>query len=222
MPPRRNKEKFQQLTEDYRPSRRRIFLTRNGSSCAAEQFHSGASLETVDQQAPKNCQWMTEGNVSARQSIHTPYDRTASSRQLATRWSTATGALMLVSSIRRHLLHRGLRAKLEVVPFLKGIPGAIFQQDDARPHVAKTLRDFCSAQHMQLLPGPAYSTEYVWDLAGQRLAHDSGPGTSRTSFCCAYKQYGIFFHKQTFKSRLDSLPLCIAALIAARGGYTKY
>ncbi|GFX74992.1 uncharacterized protein TNCV_1845641 [Trichonephila clavipes] len=39
----------------------------------------------------------------------------------------------------------------EVVPFLQGIPGAIFQQDDARPHVAKTVRDFYSAQHMQLL-----------------------------------------------------------------------
>ncbi|GFT47106.1 hypothetical protein TNCV_3747551 [Trichonephila clavipes] len=35
-------------------------------------------------------------------------------------------------------------------------PQGIFQQDNARPHVAKTIRDFCSAQHMQLLPWPAY------------------------------------------------------------------
>ncbi|GFW72202.1 hypothetical protein TNCV_702391 [Trichonephila clavipes] len=39
----------------------------------------------------------------------------------------------------------------KVVPFLQGIHGAIFQQDNARPQVAKTVRDFCSAQHMQLL-----------------------------------------------------------------------
>ncbi|GFX10361.1 transposable element Tcb1 transposase [Trichonephila clavipes] len=39
-------------------------------------------------------------------------DRTASSRQLAERWSTATGVLMSVSSIRRRLLHRGLRARV--------------------------------------------------------------------------------------------------------------
>ncbi|GFT33685.1 transposable element Tc1 transposase [Trichonephila clavipes] len=45
----------------------------------------------------------------------------------------------------------------EVVPFLQSIPGAIFQQHNTRPHVAKTVRDFCSAQHMQLLPWPAYS-----------------------------------------------------------------
>ncbi|GFT83288.1 transposable element Tcb1 transposase [Trichonephila clavipes] len=42
--------------------------------------------------------------------------------------------------------------KPEVVPFLQGIPGAIFQQDNARPNVAKTVRDFSSAQHIQLLP----------------------------------------------------------------------
>ncbi|GFU79033.1 transposable element Tcb2 transposase [Trichonephila clavipes] len=46
-------------------------------------------------------------------------DRTASSRQLAARWSTATGVLMSASSIRRRLLHRGLRARVPLyrIPF---------------------------------------------------------------------------------------------------------
>ncbi|GFY18293.1 hypothetical protein TNCV_2046991 [Trichonephila clavipes] len=44
----------------------------------------------------------------------------------------------------------------EIIPILQGIHGAIFQQDNVHPHVAKTVRDFCSAQHMQLLPWPAY------------------------------------------------------------------
>ncbi|GFW71852.1 transposable element Tcb2 transposase [Trichonephila clavipes] len=39
-------------------------------------------------------------------------DRTASSRQLAARWSTATGVLMSTLSILRRLLHRGLRARV--------------------------------------------------------------------------------------------------------------
>ncbi|GFV28688.1 transposable element Tc1 transposase [Trichonephila clavipes] len=47
----------------------------------------------------------------------------------------------------------------EVVSFLQGIPGAVFQQDNACPHVAKTVRDFCSAQHIQLLILPAYSPD---------------------------------------------------------------
>ena len=47
----------------------------------------------------------------------------------------------------------------EVVPFLQGIPAAIFLQDNARPHIAKTVRDFFSAQHMQLLLWSAYSPD---------------------------------------------------------------
>ena len=34
----------------------------------------------------------------------------------------------------------------EVIPFLQDSPGATFQQDNARPHVAKTVRDFYSTQ----------------------------------------------------------------------------
>ncbi|GFX10437.1 uncharacterized protein TNCV_1868321 [Trichonephila clavipes] len=33
----------------------------------------------------------------------------------------------------------------EVIPFLRGTPGAIFQQDNTSLHIAKTVRDFCSA-----------------------------------------------------------------------------
>ncbi|GFY14615.1 transposable element Tc1 transposase [Trichonephila clavipes] len=63
----------------------------------------------------------------------------------------------------------------EVVPFLQGSPGAIFQPDNALPHVAKTVRDFCSAQQMQLLPWPAYfpdmsPIEHLGDLVGRRIA----------------------------------------------------
>ncbi|GFV68331.1 transposable element Tcb2 transposase [Trichonephila clavipes] len=39
-------------------------------------------------------------------------ESTASSRQLAARWSTATGVLMSASSIRGRLLHLGLRARV--------------------------------------------------------------------------------------------------------------
>ncbi|GFW27041.1 uncharacterized protein TNCV_92671 [Trichonephila clavipes] len=79
-----------------------------------------------------------------------------------------------------------------------------FQQDDARPHVGKTVQDFCSAQHMQLLPWPTNSPnispiEHVWGLVGQRLVRDPRPAALKDEICCAYKQYGILFHKQTFK-----------------------
>ncbi|GFT66895.1 mariner Mos1 transposase [Trichonephila clavipes] len=62
--------------EDYRPSRRRVGLSRNRSSCRAEQFHSDASLEAVDPRAPnnsKNWLWMMEGDVSPRRSTPAPH-----------------------------------------------------------------------------------------------------------------------------------------------------
>ncbi|GFU40471.1 transposable element Tc1 transposase [Trichonephila clavipes] len=46
--------------------------------------------------------------------------------------------------------------QLEVVPFLQGMPGANFQQNNAHPHIAKTVREFCSIQHMQLFRWSAY------------------------------------------------------------------
>ncbi|GFV63413.1 transposable element Tcb2 transposase [Trichonephila clavipes] len=51
-------------------------------------------------------------------------------------------------------------------PFLNGLPGAIFQQDNARPHTARVTQDFL--RHFQTLPWPAHSpdlspVQQVWN-----------------------------------------------------------
>ncbi|GFY04011.1 uncharacterized protein TNCV_1197891 [Trichonephila clavipes] len=127
MPPRGNKENIQQIMEfergeDYRPSRKRIFLSCNRGSCAAEQFHSNASLESLDQQAPnnsKNGSGQSKGE-SACDDQHllciAVNNRTACSMQLAACWSTTTGELISSSSIRPRLLQRGLRAFMQNLP----------------------------------------------------------------------------------------------------------
>ncbi|GFT91154.1 transposable element Tcb2 transposase [Trichonephila clavipes] len=53
-----------------------------------------------------------------------------------------------------------------VGPFLNGLPGAIFQQDNARSHTARVAQEFL--RHFQTLPWPARSpdmspVEHVWD-----------------------------------------------------------
>ncbi|GFS88106.1 DDE_3 domain-containing protein [Trichonephila clavipes] len=53
-----------------------------------------------------------------------------------------------------------------VEPFLNGLPGAIFQPDNASPHTARVSQDFL--RHFQTLPRPARSpdfspVEHVWD-----------------------------------------------------------
>ncbi|GFS88555.1 hypothetical protein TNCV_1461741 [Trichonephila clavipes] len=122
------------------------------SSCAAEQFHSDASLKAVDRQAPnnsKNWQWMTE--------------------------------------VRSHSLPS------------RHPPGAVLQQDNARPNVAKTVRDFCSTQNKQLLLWLAYRllSRRGFGYLASILGSTSCSLKRRT--CCASKQYGILFHKQRFR-----------------------
>ncbi|GFV60907.1 DDE_3 domain-containing protein [Trichonephila clavipes] len=59
-----------------------------------------------------------------------------------------------------------------VGPFLNGLPGAIFQQDNARPHTARVAEDFL--RHFQTLPWPARSPdlsllEHVWDQLKRQM-----------------------------------------------------
>ncbi|GFU14370.1 DDE_3 domain-containing protein [Trichonephila clavipes] len=59
-----------------------------------------------------------------------------------------------------------------VGPFLNGLPGAIFQQDNARPHTARVAQDFL--RHFQTLPRPARSpdlspVEHVWDQLKRQM-----------------------------------------------------
>ncbi|GFW01914.1 DDE_3 domain-containing protein [Trichonephila clavipes] len=59
-----------------------------------------------------------------------------------------------------------------VGPFLNGLPCAIFQQDNARPHTARVAQDFL--RHFQTLPWPARSpdlapVEHVWDQLKRQM-----------------------------------------------------
>ncbi|GFT71282.1 hypothetical protein TNCV_3002611 [Trichonephila clavipes] len=192
--------------EDYRSSRRRIFLSRNRSSCATEQFHSDTSLEADHRRVPnnsKNWQWTTEV-TSARDDRHllgmAINDRTASSRQLA-------------AHSNRYVLKV---LQPEVITFLQGILGAIFQQDNVRQHVAKTVRDFCSAQHMQRLHWSVYSPgilriEHLWNMVGRRLDRDSRPEASKDELLLRVQATLNSLPQAEIQNLFDSMPRRIAA-----------
>ena len=115
----------------------------------------------------------------------------------------------------------------EVIPFLQGIPGAIFQQDNARPHVARIVLDSFSAQHIQLFPLPAYSPdmspiEHVWDMVGRRLALNPRPTASKDKLWVRIQRIWNSLTQTDIQHLFDSMPRRIEALIAARGGHTKY
>ncbi|GFT64257.1 transposable element Tc1 transposase [Trichonephila clavipes] len=113
----------------------------------------------------------------------------------------------------------------EVVSFLQGIPEAIFQEYNACPHIAKTVRDFCSTQHTQLLPWPAYSPdmspiEHVWDLVDRCLARDPHPTASKDEILLHIQAIWNSLPQTDIQNLFDSMPSRITAFISERGNYT--
>ncbi|UYV61750.1 hypothetical protein LAZ67_1006323 [Cordylochernes scorpioides] len=58
------------------------------------------------------------------------------------------------------------------LPYLQGVPNALYQQDNARPHTARISQQ--ALQDVQMLPWPPYSPdlspiEHIWDIIGRRL-----------------------------------------------------
>ncbi|UYV63701.1 hypothetical protein LAZ67_2005362 [Cordylochernes scorpioides] len=58
------------------------------------------------------------------------------------------------------------------LPYLQGVPNALYQQDNARPHTARISQQ--ALQDVQMLPWPPYSPDlssirHVWDIIGRRL-----------------------------------------------------
>ncbi|GFU28903.1 transposable element Tc1 transposase [Trichonephila clavipes] len=111
--------------------------------------------------------------------------------------------------------------RLHVGSFLNGHPGAIFQQDNARPHTARVAQDFL--RHFQTLPWPARSpdlspVEHVWD----QLKRQMPSCHSVHDFELAVQ--GLWAHLPQDNTRClnNAMPNRVAACIAAGGGSTRY
>ncbi|GFX85364.1 transposable element Tcb2 transposase [Trichonephila clavipes] len=102
--------------------------------------------------------------------------------------------------------------------FLNGLPRAIFQQDNARPHTARVAQDFL--RHFQTLPRPARSpdlspVEHVWDQLKRQMplchsAHD---------LKLAVQDLWAHLPQGNIRCLINSMPDRVAACIA---GPTRY
>ncbi|GFV72178.1 transposable element Tcb2 transposase [Trichonephila clavipes] len=106
-------------------------------------------------------------------------------------------------------------------PFLNCLSGAIFQQDNARPHTARVAQDFL--RHFQTLPWPARSpnlspVEHVWDQLKRQMpschyVHD-----------LEFAVQDLWDHlpQDNIRCLINSMPDRVVACIAAGGGRTRY
>ncbi|GFV59869.1 transposable element Tcb1 transposase [Trichonephila clavipes] len=69
------------------------------------------------------------------------------------------------------------------LPYLQGLAAAIFQQDNARPHVARIVQRFFVNHQIEFLPWPALSPdlspiENMWSRVAQRLTQITPPAAT--------------------------------------------
>ncbi|UYV72023.1 Transposase, partial [Cordylochernes scorpioides] len=109
------------------------------------------------------------------------------------------------------------------LPYLQGVPNALYQQDNARPHTARISQQ--ALQDVQMLPWPPYSPdlspiEHVWDIIGRRLHALPQPRSEDKLWQMVEREWRAI-PQDAIRTLIDSLPRRVAACIAVRGGHRK-
>ena len=82
-------------------------------------------------------------------------------------------ALVVVAEHLTGIRYRDAIVQSYVIPFIQAQANSVtFQQDNARSHVVRVVRDYLTQQNVDVLPWPAVSPiEHVWNKMEQRLRH---------------------------------------------------
>ncbi|UYV73935.1 hypothetical protein LAZ67_11001507 [Cordylochernes scorpioides] len=109
------------------------------------------------------------------------------------------------------------------LPYLQGVPNALYQQDNARPHTARISQQ--ALQDVQMLPWPPYSPdlsliEHVWDIIGRRLHALPQPRSEDELWQMVEREWRAI-SQDAIRTLIDSLPRRVAACIAVRGAETS-
>ncbi|GFT89133.1 transposable element Tcb2 transposase [Trichonephila clavipes] len=108
-----------------------------------------------------------------------------------------------------------------VGPFLNGLPGAIFQQDNARPHTARVAEDYL--RHFQTLPWSARSPDLSpVEHVGDELKRQIPSCHSVYDLEFAVQDLWAHLPQDNIKCLINSMLDRVVACIAAGDGQTRY
>lgn len=102
-----------------------------------------------------------------------------------------------------------------------------FQQDNARPHVARICTQFLEAENVPVLAWPAYSPdmspiEHVWDVLDRRIRQRAPLPTNIQQLRTAIEEEWTNIPQATIDNLINSMRRRCVALHEANGGHTRY
>ncbi|GFW37983.1 transposable element Tcb1 transposase [Trichonephila clavipes] len=114
-----------------------------------------------------------------------------------------------------------------VLPYLQGLATAIFQQDNARPHVARIIQRFFVNHQIELLSSPVRSPvlspiENMWSMIVQRLIQITPPAVTPDQLWQRVEAAWSAVPQEHIQSLFESMPKCVAVVIFNNGGYSDY
>ncbi|GFW84297.1 transposable element Tcb1 transposase [Trichonephila clavipes] len=129
------------------------------------------------------------------------------------------GERMLNSCVMHH--HTG------PAPGIMGLAAAIFQQDNARPHVARIVQRFFVNHQIELFPWPAHSPdllpiENIWSVVAECLTQITSPAATPFQLCQRVEAAWSSVPQEHIQSLFESMPRRVAAMISNNGSYSGY
>ncbi|GFV64788.1 transposable element Tcb1 transposase [Trichonephila clavipes] len=114
-----------------------------------------------------------------------------------------------------------------VLPHLQGLAKAIFQQDNARPRMARIVQRFFVNHQIELLPWPARSSdlspiENLWSMVAQRLTQITPPAATPDQLWQRVEAALSAVPQKHIQSLFESMSRRVAAVISNNGGYSGY
>ncbi|GFX05582.1 transposable element Tcb1 transposase [Trichonephila clavipes] len=114
-----------------------------------------------------------------------------------------------------------------ILPYLQGLATAIFQQDNARPHVALIVQRFFVNHQIELFLWTACSPDLspivnMWSMVVQLLTQIASPAVTLDQLWQRVKAAWSALPQEHIQSLFESILRRVAAVISNNGGYSGY